>query len=115
MSEAFSAVVEQLSRIPGVRGAVIAEKEAGVAVVQELAEGVNGSALAALAASLFRRTAHASRAAGFGALSLVQLEAEGGHLVAVDAGELVLVVVTEQEAQLGLVRLEAARAGKSLA
>ncbi|HSJ24401.1 MAG TPA: roadblock/LC7 domain-containing protein [Longimicrobiales bacterium] len=115
MSETFGAVVEQLSRIPGVRGAVIAEKDAGVAVVQELAEGVNGNALAALAASLFRRTAHAGRASGFGAVSLVQLEAAGGHLLAVEAGELVLVVVAEQGAQLGLIRLEAARAGKSLA
>jgi uncharacterized protein len=115
MSDVFTAAVEKLSRIPGVRGALIVEADAAVPVVAELSEGVNGTAVAALAASLFQRTGHASESAQFGRLSILQLEADHGQVVVVDAGELILVVITERNAQLGLVRLEALRAAQSLA
>ena len=115
MNQLFIAAVERLSRVAGVRGALLVDGEAGVPVVSELREGVNETAVAALAASLFRRTAAASRTADFGRLNTLQLEADGGHVVAVDAGELILVVVAEQDAQLGMVRYEAHRAAESLA
>jgi predicted regulator of Ras-like GTPase activity (Roadblock/LC7/MglB family) len=114
MSDVFTAAVERLSRIAGVRGALIVEADTAVAVVSELTEDVNGTAVAALAASLFRRTAQASESAQFGRLETLQLEAEGGHVIAVDAGELVLIVIAAHDAQLGLVRLEAHRAAGSL-
>jgi uncharacterized protein len=115
MTDVFTAAVEKLSRIPGVLGALIVEKDSALPVVAELSEGVNGTAVAALAASLFRRTGQASETARFGSLATLQLEAEHGHVVVVDAAELVLVIVAERDAQLGLVRLEAVRAAQSLA
>jgi predicted regulator of Ras-like GTPase activity (Roadblock/LC7/MglB family) len=115
MSDVYSEAVERLSRVAGVRGALLVDSEAGVPVMAELAEGVSGSAVAALASSLFRRTAQASSSAGFGALATFQLEADDGHVVAVDAGELIIVVIAARDAQLGLVRLEAHRAAESLA
>jgi uncharacterized protein len=114
MTDVFTAAVEKLSRIPRVRGALIVEKDAAVPVAAELREGVDGTAIAALTASLFRRTGHASEAAQFGGLATLQLEADDGHVVVVDAAELILVVVAERNAQLGLVRLEALRAAQSL-
>jgi len=114
MSDVFTAAVERLSRVSGVRGAMIVEADAAVPVVSELSEGVNGTAVAALAASLFRRTGQASETASFGRLATLQLEAEDGHVVVVGAGELILVVIAERSAQLGLVRLEAHRAAESL-
>jgi predicted regulator of Ras-like GTPase activity (Roadblock/LC7/MglB family) len=115
MSDVFTATVERLSRIAGVRGALIVESDAGVPVVSELSEGVNGTAVAALAASMFRRTLQATETAQFGRLSTLQLEADAGHVVVVDAGELILVVVAGRDAQLGMIRLEAMRAAQSLA
>lgn len=115
MSDVFRSSVERLSRVSGVRGALIVEAEAGVPVVAELAEGVNGTAVAALAASLYRRTASATGSTGFGALRTMQLDAEGGHVIVVGAGELIVVVITETAAQLGMVRLEAHRAAGALA
>ncbi|MBR9990530.1 MAG: roadblock/LC7 domain-containing protein [Gemmatimonadetes bacterium] len=114
MNELFIAAVERLSRVAGVRGALLVEGETGVTVISDLREGVNETAVAALAASLFRRTAAASETADFGRLNTLQLEADDGHVVAVDAGELILVVVAEHDAQLGLVRYEAHRAAESL-
>jgi predicted regulator of Ras-like GTPase activity (Roadblock/LC7/MglB family) len=114
MTDAFTAAVERVSRVAGVLGALVIEADAAVPVVAELSEGVNGTAVAALAASLFRRSAQASEAAQFGRLVQVQLEAEHGHVVIVGAGDLILAVVAEHDAQLGLVRLEAAAAARTL-
>jgi predicted regulator of Ras-like GTPase activity (Roadblock/LC7/MglB family) len=115
MSDVYTAAVERLSRVPGVRGALIVESDAGVPVISELSEGVNGTAVAALAASLFRRTLQAADTAQLGRLTTLQLEADEGHVVVVGAGELILVVIAERAAQLGMVRLESMRAAQSLA
>lgn len=114
MIDVYTAALERLSHVEGVRGSLIVESETGVPVVAELTEGVNGMAVAALAAALFRRMTAASEAAGFGQLTSLQLEAEDGHVVVAGAGDLVLVTVAERDAQLGMVRLEALRAVASL-
>jgi predicted regulator of Ras-like GTPase activity (Roadblock/LC7/MglB family) len=117
MSDRYAAAVERLTRIDGVLGALLVDGEAAVPVVAELSEGVDGGAVAALAASLFARVGQASEGARFGRLSSMQLEAEGGHVIAVGAGaagELILVAIAELDAQLGMVRLEAVRAAETL-
>lgn len=114
MSELFRSSVRRLSKVSGVRGALIVEAAAGVPIVAELADDVPGTAVAALAASLYRHTREATHAAGYGALQTLQLEAAGGHVIAVGASDLLVVVVTEPGAQLGLVRVEAQRAAEAL-
>jgi predicted regulator of Ras-like GTPase activity (Roadblock/LC7/MglB family) len=115
MSDVYTDAVQRLSRVNGVRGALLVDAEAGLPVMAELEDGVSGTAVAALAQSLFRRTADAQKSGGFGKLVTLQLEADEGHVIAVDAGELIIVVVAARDAQLGLVRLEAHRAAESLA
>ncbi|MGQ0562653.1 MAG: roadblock/LC7 domain-containing protein [Gemmatimonadota bacterium] len=114
MSDIFAQALDRLSRVPGVRGALIVETDAGVPVLAELAEGVEGGTVAALASSLFRRTGKAAQTASFGSVRTLQLEAEGGHVVVANGGELLVVVVAEKDAQLGQVRLEAHRAAEAL-
>jgi predicted regulator of Ras-like GTPase activity (Roadblock/LC7/MglB family) len=107
--------IHRLSHVPGIRGALIVEADAGVPVVAELAEGVNGTAIAALASSLYRRTANAAAAAEFGELATMQLDAAEGHIIAAGRGDLLVVLVADPEAQLGLIRFEAQRAAERLA
>jgi predicted regulator of Ras-like GTPase activity (Roadblock/LC7/MglB family) len=114
MSDIFAEALDRLSRVPGVRGALIVETEAGVPVLAELAEGVDGGVVAAFAASLFRRTNKAAGTASFGNLRTLQLEADVGHVIVANGGELLVVVVAEKTAQLGQVRLEAHRAAEAL-
>ena len=115
MSDVYTSAVERMTRVSGVRGALIAELETAAPVVSELTEEVSGTALAALASALLRRTAQAAERGAIGALQSVQLEAEGGHLIAVMANDLLLAVLAEPDAALGLIRLEAHRAAESLA
>lgn len=114
MSERLSVTMDRLGRIPGVRGALVADAQAGLPVVAELAGDLAAPALAALAVSAFRRAERAPEAAALGSLETLQLEAERGHVIIAGAGDLVVVVVAEADAQLGLVRLEARRAAEEL-
>lgn len=114
MSDRYADAVDRLSRVPGVRLAMVVEAAAGVPVLAEAIDPHTGTALAALAASLFRRGAEASRTAGYGTAATFHLQAADGHVVVAGAGEVLLVVLTEADAQLGLVRLEAKRVAGGL-
>lgn len=114
MSDEFGAVLDRLSRVPGVRGTLVVDAEAGVPVVAELESDVDGAAVAALAASLVRRAGRATDSAGFGGIRTLQLESTDGHLVVAAGDALAVVVLTAADAQLGQVRLETRRAAETL-
>lgn len=114
MSDAVQASLRRLTRVPGVRGAVVVDAEAGVPVASELAAGVSETALAALAGSLFSRGTDATTASGLGRVRTLQLEAAGGHIVVAGSGALLVAVLAESGAQLGMIRIQAARAAGEL-
>lgn len=114
MSEVVRGVLDRLTRVPGVQGAMVVDAEAGVPVMSQLAMGVKETALAAMSGALFTRTADASGSAGYGGLRVVQLEAREGSVVVAGAGPLLVVVLTEAGAQLGLVRVQAETAAEEL-
>jgi predicted regulator of Ras-like GTPase activity (Roadblock/LC7/MglB family) len=114
MSERFAAALQRLSRVVGVQGALVVETEAGVPVATELAMDVDGGAVAALAASLYRRASQAAATGGFENLDALQLEAGDGHVIVAGAGDVLVIAVAARDAHLGLVRVEAQRAAESL-
>ena len=114
MKQSFDDVLDGLSRVAGVRGAMLVDAQAGVPIVAEMAEGIAGTAVAAMAASLVKRAAKASQSAKFGALRTVQLEATDGNLIVANHGEIIVVAVTRKDAQLGLVRVEIRNAMEAL-
>ena len=114
MRKSFDDVLDQLSRVAGVRGAMLVDAQAGVPIVAEMAEGVAGPAVAAMAASLVKRAQRATTSAKFGGLRTIQLEAADGHLIIANHGDIIAVAVTRQDAQLGLVRVEIRSAVEAL-
>ncbi len=114
MSERYRAALARLSRVSGVAGALVVEAAAGVPVAAELAGGVDGNAVAALAASMYRRAEQTAAIGGFESLRTLQLEAEHGHVVVAPAGIVLVIAVAARDAQLGLVRVETQRAAESL-
>ncbi|HEX7240068.1 MAG TPA: roadblock/LC7 domain-containing protein [Longimicrobiaceae bacterium] len=114
---AYGAALEALNRIPGVRGSMVVAAEDGLVVEADLMIGVPGPAVAALVASLFRRARRSVRAAELGSAAFVQVEGAEGYLFAAappEMGDLLLVVVAERWVNVGLLRLEAARAAAEL-
>jgi len=108
--------LDLVTRVRGVRGAMIVSADDGLVVAEQLMEGIQGSAVAALEAGLAGRLRRAMEAAGIGASVFWHLQADQGTLLVVPAASGMLVVaVAEPDVNIGLVRLELLRAGEAIA
>lgn len=117
MISGLRGVIERLSRQRGVRASLIVSENDGLVVDSSLrfGEGEDGERVAALAASIYRKARLSADAAHLGAVSFLQLDADRGRLCAVGRGDLVLVVVAEPSANVGLIRVELFKALETLA
>ena len=111
---AFSAIVGAITKQRGVTACLVVAEEDGIVVDGTAQIGVDTAAFAALTASLYRKATRAADAAGFGAVSFCELEAEQGRVLAAGHNGLVIVAVAEPRVNLGLVRVEMLRAAASL-
>jgi len=113
----FGHALDQITRVPGVRGAMLVSGDDGLVVAEHLMEGIRGPAVAALAASLATRLRRAMEAAGAGTGQFWQLLCEGGGLLVVPgpSGGLLIVAITAPDVNVGLVRLELLRAAEAVA
>ena len=109
----YTRALDLVTRVRGVRGAMLVSADDGIIVAEQLMEGIKGPAVAALAASLATRLRRAMEAAGVGASLFWHLQAEQGALLVVPtAGGTLVVAVAEPDVNVGLVRLELLRAGE---
>jgi predicted regulator of Ras-like GTPase activity (Roadblock/LC7/MglB family) len=100
-------LLDRVTRVPGVRGALLASAGDGLVVAEQLMDGVDGRAAAALAGALVGRLLRTTAAAGLESPLFVHLRAEEGSLLAALAtGDLVLVAMVGPDANIGLARLE---------
>ncbi|HXH62753.1 MAG TPA: roadblock/LC7 domain-containing protein [Gemmatimonadales bacterium] len=113
---AFAEALDRVTRVRGVRGAMIVAGDDGLVVAEQLMEGIKGAAVAALAASLASRLRRAMDAAGVGAGVFWHLQAENGALLVVPGSSgMLIVAVAEPGVNAGLVRLELLRAAEAVA
>lgn len=109
----FGQALDLITRVGGVRGAMLVSAEDGIVVAEQLMEGIKGPAVAALAASVGTRLRRAMEAAGVGESLFWHLQAEQGALLVVPTSNGILVVaVAEPDVNVGLVRLELLRAAE---
>ena len=118
----MSTALDLITRVRGVRGAMLVTADDGLVVAEQLMEGIKGSAVAALAASLAGRLGRAMEAAGTGASVFWHLQGEQGALLVVPGGKasdggggggILVVAVAEPDVNIGLVRLELLRAAEA--
>ena len=107
--------LDLVTRVRGVRGAMLVSAADGIVVADQLMEGIKGAAVAALAASLASRLGRAMTAAGVGESVFWHLQGSAGALLVVPAASAILVVaVAEPDVNVGLVRLELLRAAEAV-
>jgi predicted regulator of Ras-like GTPase activity (Roadblock/LC7/MglB family) len=110
----YAELLAMLSRHRGVVGSFVVSEADGLAIDSNVQIGVHAEAVAALAASLHRKTRLACGAAGCGAVTFLRLDAERGGICAAGRDDLVLVTISEARANIGLLRVEMMRAAKAL-
>ena len=115
MSSPYAAVLEALTRQRGVRASLVVSESDGLVVDANVRFGQDGDRVAALAASLYRKARLSSGAARLGDVAFLQMDAERGRICAVGGrGDLVLVVVADATANVGLIRVALLKAQESL-
>ena len=102
----WSEALTDITRIPGVRGALVVSREDGLVVADALMEGVDGNAVAALAASLAARMRGVTTVLGQPEPVLLVLGGtEGILLLAPGLSGLLLVAVAGAEVNVAELRL----------
>jgi len=115
MRTSYTTLLDSLSRQRGVRASLVVAEHDGLVVDANLRFGQEGERVAALAASLYRKARKSSSAALLGSVAFLQLDAEHGRILAAGGrGELVIVVVAEPSANVGMIRVELLKALESL-
>ena len=114
MSTAFTPMLDALTKQRGVRASLVVGADDGVTIDSNMQIGQESTRVAALAASLYRKARRSAKAAGLGATGFMQLEAEAGRLCIIGGDEIVLIVVADRDANIGLIRVEMLRATKEL-
>jgi predicted regulator of Ras-like GTPase activity (Roadblock/LC7/MglB family) len=100
-------LLDRVTRVAGVRGALLVAGGDGLVVAEQLMDGVDGRAVAALAGSLVGRLIRTAEQAGHRRPSFVHLRAEAGSVLAAPGNDdLVLVAIVAPDANVGLARLE---------
>ena len=108
--------LERLSSVRGLRGSVLVSATDGLIVAESLMTGVDGRAVAALAASLMNRWRRATECAGRREPVYLQLQAQSGSMLATPCvPDLVMVAEAGPDANVGLARLEMLAAAGRLA
>ena len=110
MSSPFATALAALTRQRGVRASLVVDENDGIVVDSNLQIGQDGDRVAALAASLYRKARLSARAARLGTATFMQLEAERGRICAAGHNDLVLVVVADPAANIGMIRVEMIKA-----
>ena len=106
MTTREQAVLDDITRVPGVRTALLVALEDGLVVAEAALEGEATEAAAALASRLAQRLGALTEALGHPPMTLVLLQASEGQLFAVIGGDgLLLVAVTANDVNIGEVRL----------
>jgi len=99
-------VLDEITRVPGVRSAVLVAEDDGIVIADSAIDGQDTSAAAALSAHLLQRLTTVTGAIGHPPLTLVLLQATEGQVFAAKGGDgLVLVAVTGNDVNIGQVRL----------
>ena len=106
MTAREQAVLDGVTRVAGVRSALLVSIDDGLVIAESALDGQETAAAAALAARLAQRLGALTRALEHPPMTLLLLQASEGQLFAAAGGDgLLLVAVTDNDVNIGAVRL----------
>jgi len=102
---AMRAILAELSKLSGVIGTMLVSTD-GMVILTDLPEGSEHDRVAAMAALIGRTTDSSLDKIKRGHLTHAMFDADGGKMFLSDAGKGFLVVLTRDDINVGLIRLE---------
>ena len=104
MSTPYAGLLAAVTRQRGVLGCLLVSEADGIIIDASVQVGIDAPIVGALVASLYRKARLGTEAAGLATVGFLQLEAQHGHVCAVGHDGLVLAVLAEPRAHIGLIR-----------
>lgn len=106
-------ILSELNKAPGILGSFIVGRD-GIIIASDSTSGLNDELMGALASSIINTTEKAAEKLSHGEIESIVLEAQKNKLLFLNTRAGFLVVLTTEEANLGLVRVEMKSAGSKL-
>lgn len=98
-------VLSELNKTSGITGSMVVGND-GIVIAADLSTSFEGDTVGALAASITSNIQKSLERLQTSNLRQVTIEAENGKLFFTDSGRGILVVTTERDINIGLIRLE---------
>lgn len=104
-------ILKDLGRINGVNGSLVVGKD-GLVIEREVASDIDSELVAAMSSAVFGTAERSAEEMKHNPLQQVMIEGERGKTLMIDAGEGILVVITDIKVNLGLIRIEMRRSAE---
>jgi len=98
-------ILRNLTRVSGVQGCVLVDRD-GIVILSDLAADASDERVGAMAAAIVATVEDSLSKINRGPLVHLQMDADEGKILVEDAGTGLLVVLTEKNVNIGLIRLE---------
>ena len=104
-------ILNDLGRINGVNGSLVVGKD-GLVIESEVPSDIDGELVAAMASAVFGTAERSAEEIKHEPLEQVMIEGSRGKTLMIDAGEGILVLITDVDINLGLIRIEMRRSAE---
>ncbi|XRO76544.1 roadblock/LC7 domain-containing protein [Methanocaldococcus sp. 10A] len=106
-------ILMELNKTEGIKGSMVVGKD-GLVIASQLPGNVDAELVGAMASAAFGAAERTAAEIGMGNLEQTMIEGEHGKTLMVDAGEGILVVLTDAKVNLGLIRITMKRAAEKI-
>jgi len=97
-------ILADLNKVEGIKGSMVVGKD-GLVIAAQMPSGIDVELIGAMASAAYGSAERTAAEINQGALQQMMIEGEYGKTLMTDAGEGILVVLTDANVNLGLIRL----------
>ncbi|WP_423793260.1 roadblock/LC7 domain-containing protein [Methanocaldococcus indicus] len=106
-------ILIEVNKTEGINGSLVVGKD-GLVIASQLPGNIDAELVGAMTSAAYGAAERTVSEVGMGNLYQAMIEGEHGKILMVDAGEAILVVLTEEKVNLGLIRIIIRRAAEKI-
>ncbi len=106
-------VLIEINKTEGINGSMVVSKD-GLVIASQLPGNMDSELIGAMASAAYGAAERTTSEVGIGNLTQAMIEGDYGKIVMVDAGEGILIALTEPRVNLGLIRIVLKRAAEKI-